>query len=107
MVCEICLLRDEGRRLIVGTTWRFRLTAPDPDGAHKVLEFPHGPEKMPQASNYVYYCERNKASQQSCAENPWTTAGYPTGHWKLIPFLSIRPNAACHPRMWTKIKICI
>ncbi|MEI4232810.1 polyamine ABC transporter substrate-binding protein [Roseovarius sp. D22-M7] len=38
--------------------------APNPDGAHKFLNFMMDAENMAQASNYVYYANGNKASQQ-------------------------------------------
>ncbi|MCZ7674823.1 MAG: polyamine ABC transporter substrate-binding protein [Roseovarius sp.] len=82
--------------------------APNPDGAHKFLNFMMDPENAAAASNYVYYANGNKASQQYLAEdvigdpaiypdaetlaNLYTTTPYPAKIQRIVT------------RLWTKIK---
>ncbi|CUI01500.1 polyamine ABC transporter substrate-binding protein [Leisingera aquaemixtae] len=82
--------------------------APNPDGAHKFLNFIMDAENMATASNYVYYANGNKASQELLEEdvigdpaiypnedtvkNLYIKEGYPP---------KVQRKAT---RMWTKIK---
>jgi putrescine transport system substrate-binding protein len=82
--------------------------APNPDGAHKFLNFIMDPENMAAASNYVYYANGNKASQEHLVEdvigdpaiypdeatlnNLFTTTPYPPKVQRVVT------------RLWTKIK---
>lgn len=82
--------------------------APNPDGAHKFLNFIMDAENMAAASNYVYYANGNLASQEFLEEdvigdpsiypseetvkNLYTKDGYPP---------KVQRKAT---RMWTKIK---
>ncbi len=82
--------------------------APNPDGAHKFLNFIMDAQNMADASNYVYYANGNKASQPLLAEdvigdpaiyptektinNLYTTTPYPPKVQRVVT------------RMWTKIK---
>ncbi|MFZ1727447.1 MAG: polyamine ABC transporter substrate-binding protein [Albidovulum sp.] len=82
--------------------------APNPDGAHKFINFMMDAQNMAAASNYVYYANGNKASQEFLNEDViGDTAIYPddetmaklytTSPWdpKINRFVT---------RMWTKIK---
>jgi len=82
--------------------------APNPDGAHKFLNFIMDAQNMAAASNYVYYANGNKASQEFLVEDViGDTAIYPdeatlenlftTSSWdpKVQRFAT---------RLWTKIK---
>ncbi|WP_353473665.1 polyamine ABC transporter substrate-binding protein [Salipiger sp. H15] len=82
--------------------------APNPDGAHKFLNFIMDPENMAAASNYVYYANGNKASQEflvddvigdpaiypspEALENLYTTTPYEPNVQRVVT------------RLWTKIK---
>ena len=82
--------------------------APNPDGAHKFLNFIMDPENIAAASNYVYYANGNKASQEYLIEdvigdpavypdaatlkNLYTTTPYPAKIQRVVT------------RLWTKIK---
>ncbi|UWR33452.1 polyamine ABC transporter substrate-binding protein [Sulfitobacter sp. W027] len=82
--------------------------APNPDGAHKFLDFILNAENMAAASNYVYYANGNKASQEflvedvigdpaiypdeATLENLYTTSPYGPKVQRVVT------------RMWTKIK---
>ncbi|GAB4285952.1 MAG: polyamine ABC transporter substrate-binding protein [Roseovarius sp.] len=82
--------------------------APNPDGAHKFLNFMMEPENIAAASNYVYYANGNKASQQYLLEdvigdpaiypdeetlkNLYTTTPYPAKVQRVVT------------RLWTRIK---
>ena len=82
--------------------------APNPDGAHKFLNFIMDAQNMAAASNYVYYANGNKASQEfleaDVLEDPaiypsdeamktlYTTKPYPAKVQRVVT------------RMWTKIK---
>jgi putrescine transport system substrate-binding protein len=82
--------------------------APNPDGAHKFLNFMMEPENIAAASNYVYYANGNKDSQKYLIEdvigdpavypdeetlkNLYTTTPYDAKIQRIIT------------RMWTRIK---
>lgn len=82
--------------------------APNPDGAHTFLNFIMEPENIAAASNYVYYANGNKTSQQyliedvigdpavypdeKTLENLYTTTPYPAKVQRVVT------------RLWTKIK---
>ncbi|MFW2589021.1 polyamine ABC transporter substrate-binding protein [Sagittula sp. SSi028] len=82
--------------------------APNPDGAHKFLDFIMNAENMAAASNYVYYANGNKASQEflnedvigdpavypdeATMENTYTTTPYPPKVQRVVT------------RLWTTIK---
>jgi len=82
--------------------------APNPDGAHKFLNFIMDAQNMAAASNYVYYANGNKASQEYLIEdvigdpaiypdaatldNLYTTTPYPAKVQRVVT------------RLWTKIK---
>ncbi|MBZ0123071.1 MAG: polyamine ABC transporter substrate-binding protein [Roseovarius sp.] len=82
--------------------------APNPEGAHAFLNFIMDAENAAAASNYVYYANGNKASQQylvedvigdpaiypdaETLENLFTTTPYPAKVQRVVT------------RMWTKIK---
>jgi len=82
--------------------------APNPEGAHKFLDFIMNAENMAAASNYVYYANGNKASQEFLAEdvigdpavypdeatmdNTYTTTPYPPKVQRVVT------------RLWTTIK---
>ncbi|WP_197918652.1 polyamine ABC transporter substrate-binding protein [Thiosulfatihalobacter marinus] len=82
--------------------------APNPDAAHKFLNFIMDAENMAAASNYVYYANGNMASQpfleedvigdpaiypdEATLENLYTTTPFPPKTQRVVT------------RMWTKIK---
>ncbi len=82
--------------------------APNPEGAHTFLNFIMDPENIAAASNYVYYANGNKDSQQyleddvindpaiypdeETLENLYTTTPYPAKVQRVVT------------RLWTKIK---
>ncbi len=82
--------------------------APNPEGAHTFLNFIMDAENIAAASNYVYYANGNKASQEfliedviddpavypneETLENLYTTTPYPAKVQRVVT------------RMWTKIK---
>ena len=82
--------------------------APNPEGAHKFLNFIMDAENMAAASNYVYYANGNKAAQEHLVEdviedpaiypspealdNLFTTTPYPPKVQRVVT------------RLWTKIK---
>ncbi|SLN37719.1 Putrescine-binding periplasmic protein precursor [Pseudoruegeria aquimaris] len=82
--------------------------APNPDGAHKFLNFIMDAENMAAASNYVYYANGNKASQEFLEEdvigdvaiypdeetlkNLYTTSPYGPKVQRVVT------------RLWTKVK---
>jgi len=82
--------------------------APNPEGAHVFLNFIMEPENIAAASNYVYYANGNKDSQELLVEdvigdpaiypdeetlqNLYTTTPYPAKVQRVVT------------RMWTKIK---
>ena len=82
--------------------------APNPEGAHTFLNFIMDAQNMAAASNYVYYANGNKASQehliedvigdpaiypsQEALDNLFTTTPYPAKVQRVVT------------RLWTKIK---
>ena len=82
--------------------------APNPDGAHKFLNFIMDPKNIAQATNYVYYANGNKASQEyvlpeiledpaiypdeETMKNLYTTTPYDPKTQRFVT------------RMWTRIK---
>lgn len=82
--------------------------APNPDAAHKFLNFIMDAQNMAAASNYVYYANGNKASQEflesdviddpaiypddATMANTYITTPYPPKTQRVVT------------RMWTKIK---
>ncbi|WP_121061458.1 polyamine ABC transporter substrate-binding protein [Chachezhania antarctica] len=82
--------------------------APNPDAAHAFLNFIMDPENMAAASNYVYYANGNKASQEflvedvigdpaiypdeATLENLYTTSPYDPKVQRVVT------------RLWTKVK---
>ena len=82
--------------------------APNPEAAHTFLNFIMDANNMAAASNYVYYANGNKASQEflvedvigdpaiypdaATLENLYTTSPYPQKVQRVVT------------RMWTKIK---
>ena len=82
--------------------------APNPEGAHEFLDFILDANNMAAASNYVYFANGNKASQQFLSEdvigdpaiypdektleNLYTTSPYPAKVQRVVT------------RLWTKIK---
>ena len=82
--------------------------APNPDGAHKFLNFIMDPENMAAASNYVYYANGNKASQEFLAEDViGDPAIYPSEEAlnNLFTTTPYEPKVQrVVTRLWTKIK---
>ena len=84
------------------------IDAPNPEGAHKFLNFIMDARNMAAASNYVYYANGNKASQEflvedvigdsaiypdaATLENLYTTSPYPPKVQRVVT------------RLWTKVK---
>lgn len=82
--------------------------APNPDGAHKFLNFILDANNMAAASNYVYYANGNKASQahlesdviddpaiypsEETMKNLYITTPYPAKTQRAVT------------RLWTKVK---
>ncbi|MWB76483.1 extracellular solute-binding protein [Pseudooceanicola sp. 216_PA32_1] len=82
--------------------------APNPDGAHKFLNFIMDPENMAAASNYVYYANGNKASQEFLAEDViGDTAIYPD-QATLDNLYTVTPYdpkvQRIVTRVWTRVK---
>ncbi len=82
--------------------------APNPDGAHKFLNFIMDAQNMAAASNYVYYANGNLASQQYLEEDViGDPAIYPDAE-TLKNLYTTRPYPAkvqrVVTRLWTKIK---
>ncbi|MCX7558129.1 polyamine ABC transporter substrate-binding protein [Sulfitobacter sp. F26204] len=82
--------------------------APNPDGAHKFLNFIMDAQNMAAASNYVYYANGNEASQEFLAEDViGDTAIYPDAATleNLYTTSPYSPKVQRFvTRMWTKIK---
>ena len=82
--------------------------APNPDGAHKFLNFIMDPQNMAAASNYVYYANGNKASQEFLVEDViGDTAIYPDeatleNLYTTTPYDSKVQRVVT--RLWTKVK---
>ncbi|MBU2980428.1 polyamine ABC transporter substrate-binding protein [Lentibacter algarum] len=82
--------------------------APNVDGAHKFLDFILDAQNMATASNYVYYANGNKASQEFLVEDViGDTAIYPD-EATLSNLFTTRPYPVkvqrAVTRLWTKIK---
>ncbi|WP_226625851.1 polyamine ABC transporter substrate-binding protein [Alloyangia pacifica] len=82
--------------------------APNPDAAHTFLNFIMDPENMAAASNYVYYANGNKASQEFLAEDViGDPAIYPSEEalGNLFTTTPYEPKVQrVVTRLWTKIK---
>ena len=82
--------------------------APNPDGAHKFLNFMMDAQNMAAASNYVYYANGNKASQEFLAEDViGDPAIYPSEEtvknlYTVSPWDAKVQRVAT--RLWTKVK---
>ena len=82
--------------------------APNPEGAHAFLNFIMDAQNMAAASNYVYYANGNKASQEFLAEDViGDTAIYPNAAaletlYTTTPFPPKEQRSLT--RLWTKIK---
>ena len=82
--------------------------APNPDGAHKFLNFIMDAQNMATASNYVYYANGNKASQEFLVEDViGDPAIYPDAA-TLDNLFTTTPYAPrvqrVVTRLWTKVK---
>jgi len=82
--------------------------APNPEAAHKFINFIMDPENMAAASNYVYYANGNEASQEFLNEDViGDTAIYPDEE-TLDNLYTTSPYAPkvqrVVTRMWTKVK---
>ncbi|ATF19968.1 polyamine ABC transporter substrate-binding protein [Phaeobacter gallaeciensis] len=82
--------------------------APNPEGAHKFLNFIMEAENMAAASNYVYYANGNKASQEFLEED---VIGDPAIYPSEATLKNLYIKEAYPPkvqrkatRMWTKVK---
>ncbi|MBK5932756.1 putrescine transport system substrate-binding protein [Rhodovulum imhoffii] len=84
------------------------IDAPNPDGAHKFLNFIMEAENMAAASNYVYYANGNKAAQAFLEPDViGDPAIYPTDEVldKLFTVRAWEPKVQrSATRMWTRIK---
>ena len=82
--------------------------APNPDAAHKFLNFIMDAENMAAASNYVYYANGNLASQEFLAEDViGDPAIYPTPEAMENTFTTTPWDPKVQrevTRLWTKIK---
>ncbi|MCB1340461.1 MAG: polyamine ABC transporter substrate-binding protein [Pseudooceanicola sp.] len=82
--------------------------APNPDGAHKFLNFIMDAQNMAAASNYVYYANGNKASQEFLEEDViGDPAIYPTEETVKNLFTTSPWDAKVQraaTRLWTKVK---
>ena len=82
--------------------------APNPDAAHKFLNFIMDAQNMAAASNYVYYANGNKASQEFLVEDViGDPAIYPSAAALDNLFTTTPYHAKVQrvvTRMWTKIK---
>jgi putrescine transport system substrate-binding protein len=82
--------------------------APNPEGAHKFLNFIMDAQNMAAASNYVYYANGNKASQEFLVEDViGDTAIYPDeatleNLYTTTPYDSKVQRVVT--RLWTKVK---
>ena len=82
--------------------------APNPEGAHVFLNFIMDPENMAAASNYVYYANGNKASQEYLVEDVIGDPAIYPDEATLENLFTTRPYDAkvqrVVTRLWTKIK---
>ncbi len=82
--------------------------APNPEGAHKFLDFILNAENMAAASNYVYYANGNKASQEFLAEDViGDPAIYPTPEAMENTYIKDpypQKVQRVVTRLWTRVK---
>ena len=82
--------------------------APNPEAAHKFLNFIMDAQNMAAASNYVYFANGNKASQEYLAEDViGDTAIYPDEVTVQNLYTKSPYDAKVQrvvTRLWTKIK---
>ncbi len=82
--------------------------APNPDGAHKFLNFMMDAHNAAAASNYVYYANGNKASQEFLEEDVIGDPAIYPDEETLKHLYTTRPYPAkvqrVVTRLWTKIK---
>ena len=82
--------------------------APNPDGAHKFLDFILNAENMAAASNYVYYANGNLASQEFLVEDViGDTAIYPDADTLANLYTTTPYDAGVQrvvTRLWTRVK---
>ncbi|TMV04927.1 polyamine ABC transporter substrate-binding protein [Ruegeria sediminis] len=82
--------------------------APNPDGAHKFLNFILDAQNMAAASNYVYYANGNKASQEHLEEDVIGDPAIYPGEETMQNLFITTPYPAktqrAVTRLWTKIK---
>lgn len=82
--------------------------APNPEGAHKFLNFIMDAQNMAAASNYVYYANGNKASQEHLLEDViGDPAIYPTEEALEKLYITTPYPAKVQrvvTRLWTKVK---
>ena len=82
--------------------------APNPDGAHKFLNFIMDAQNIAAASNYVYYANGNKASQEFLIEDVIDDpAVYPNAETVKNLYTTTPYSAKVQrvvTRMWTRIK---
>lgn len=82
--------------------------APNPDAAHKFLDFIMDANNMATASNYVYYANGNLASQEHLEEDViGDPAIYPTEEALATLYTTTPYDAKVQrvvTRLWTKIK---
>lgn len=82
--------------------------APNPDAAHVFLNFIMDPQNMAAASNYVYYANGNKASQEFLVEDVIGDPAIYPDEATLANLFTTTPYAPkvqrVVTRLWTKIK---
>ncbi|AXX99049.1 polyamine ABC transporter substrate-binding protein [Profundibacter amoris] len=82
--------------------------APNPDGAHKFLNFIMDAHNAAAASNYVYYANGNKASQEFLEEDVITDPAIYPDEETMKHLYTKRPYAPkvqrIVTRLWTKVK---
>lgn len=82
--------------------------APNPDAAHKFLNFILDAQNMAAASNYVYYANGNEASQEFLVEDViGDTAIYPDAATLENLYTKTPYDARVQrgvTRLWTKVK---
>ncbi|SEK75693.1 polyamine ABC transporter substrate-binding protein [Roseovarius nanhaiticus] len=82
--------------------------APNPEGAHTFLNFIMDAENMAAASNYVYYANGNKASQEFLVEDVIDDKAIYPGEATLENLYTVTPYGPkvqrVVTRLWTKIK---
>lgn len=82
--------------------------APNPDGAHQFLNFIMDAQNMAAASNYVYYANGNKASQEFLIEDVSGDLAIYPDEATLENLFTVRPYPPKVQRVvtrsWTKIK---